>query len=93
MAAQNAHCIDIAAVFIVCSSLNAVTDLIMLALPMPFLWGLTMNVKRKLQITAIFACGGLVFAISIVRAPELVDVSPVDPSCTFAFPLTTSTGG
>lgn len=81
MAAMNARCFKISTVFIVTSSLNALTDLILLAIPMPFLWKLNMDYKRKLQLTGIFICGGMVFAISIARAPMLVNVSPVDPSC------------
>ncbi|KAM0799244.1 hypothetical protein BDR22DRAFT_324926 [Usnea florida] len=42
-------------------------DVVLLGLPVPLLWKLQMRRKQKAILTAIFACGGLVTIISIVR--------------------------
>ena len=41
------------------SSFNMVTDLIIIVLPMPMIWGLQMPTWRKLELTIIFALGFL----------------------------------
>ena len=38
---------------------NVVTDIVILCLPLPILWKLKMTMERKLQLTGLFALGGL----------------------------------
>ena len=38
---------------------NVITDFALLVLPLPMLWKLQMNVRKKLSIVAIFATGSL----------------------------------
>ncbi|KAL9117423.1 MAG: hypothetical protein Q9187_006042 [Circinaria calcarea] len=74
------RCINLDDVFIVCSSFNIATDVIILALPMPKLWALKILTKQKIQLTAIFLLGGFVCIISIIRQTKLKDISQVDTS-------------
>ena len=52
-------CININDVYIVVSSFNIFTDLIILLLPMPLLWGLNTTMSRKIQLSFIFGLGAL----------------------------------
>ena len=42
---------------VVTASLNSATDFILLALPMPLVWGLQMTVKQKIGVLCIFGVG------------------------------------
>ena len=44
---------------VVVSFINLVLDLIVVALPMPMLWGLQMPTSKKIGLTAIFGIGGV----------------------------------
>ncbi len=52
-------CIPIRIVFVVGGAVNAATDIAILSLPMPKLWNLNMSLKRKIQLTMIFALASL----------------------------------
>ena len=52
-------CIPIKIVFVVGGAINAATDIAILTLPMPKLWRLKVSLKRKIQLTLIFALGSL----------------------------------
>jgi hypothetical protein len=45
--------------FVVMGSLNVVTDIATLCLPMPLLWRLQISTERKLQLIGMFMVGGL----------------------------------
>ncbi|KAH8779056.1 integral membrane protein [Hyaloscypha finlandica] len=47
--------------------MSVVSDLVILALPMPLLWSMQMPVKKKLGIAALLGAGGVATATSIVR--------------------------
>ena len=51
------HCININDVYLVCSSLNIATDVVILAIPMPKLWRLKISTTQKVQLTVFFALG------------------------------------
>ena len=53
------QCIHLNTAFIVFGSLNALTDIIAVASPMPFLWRLHADKTRKVQLIGIFLLGGL----------------------------------
>lgn len=63
--------------------LNVVTDLYILLLPMPMVWGLQTTLKRKLAIAMIFVLGGLTFIVSIIRIVYYLDYTSDDPSYSF----------
>ena len=52
------RCINSNNVYLVCSSLNIATNVIILAMPMPKLWKLQMARTEKVQLSIIFALGG-----------------------------------
>ena len=62
--------------FYVGAILNVVTDVIMLAIPVPMLWGLQIKLSKKIAI-ALFICSGtFVIAAAIVRAALTLGSAP-----------------
>lgn len=55
----NAECIDSTIVWAIMGSLNVLTDILVLCLPLPKLWRLQMRRRIKLQVIAIFSIGSL----------------------------------
>ncbi len=51
------RCINENDVYLVCSSLNIATDVIILAMPMPKLWKLQISRTEKIQLSIIFGLG------------------------------------
>lgn len=49
------------------SAANLVSDFYLLVLPLPRLWGLKLEVKRKVGLCAVFAAGFVACVVSIVR--------------------------
>ncbi len=74
-------CLNLSMVLIVCSVLNILTDIAMFVLPLTQLRGLKLPRAQKFQLVAIFAQGGFVCAISIIRIPTLAKVDPFDTTC------------
>lgn len=62
-------------------SLNAVTDIITVCLPMLMLRGLQMKLRKKLQVAATFLAGGFVCIVSIYRVPTQAGITLEDFSC------------
>lgn len=52
-------CVDINSVNIITSVINAVSDLVLLLLPIICVWKLQMNLRKKLGVSAIFATAAL----------------------------------
>ena len=50
-------------------------------IPLSMLWKLKVNLKRKLQLIVLFSLGGFVLGISIIRLPQLTEISHEDESC------------
>ena len=57
--AVKAECIEISKLWIVMGSLNVLTDVLLLCLPLPQLWKLQMRRATKLQLISIFSSGSL----------------------------------
>lgn len=53
------HCIDAQVMSYALASVSTLTDVVVWALPIPWLWGLQMNIGKRLGIVATFALGGL----------------------------------
>lgn len=60
-------CTNVVDMIIWICSLNSVLDLIILLLPMHYVWRLKVTFRRKLQLTFVFLFGSFVVAISILR--------------------------
>ncbi|KXT11033.1 hypothetical protein AC579_7320 [Pseudocercospora musae] len=81
----NKHCQNKFNVAMASTALNMATDLTIAFLPMPVLNQLQLPRRQKYALMAVFALGGLVVIISILRLPSLMtlwksnDVSFVNP--------------
>ncbi|KAL9109957.1 MAG: hypothetical protein Q9227_005480 [Pyrenula ochraceoflavens] len=51
--------------------LNLLTDVVVLLLPMPYIWKLQLRLSRKIALTATFSVGVFVCALSILRIVSL----------------------
>ncbi|KAF6237601.1 hypothetical protein HO173_004491 [Letharia columbiana] len=60
-------CIDFGTLVITTGVLNIVTDITILSLPIPLVWGLQVSKPRRWQLVTVFSLGGLVCVISIIR--------------------------
>ena len=54
-----ARCVDLSAALTSFSAINVFTDIVILVLPIPLVWSLNTTVTRKIQLTGLFALGGL----------------------------------
>jgi hypothetical protein len=55
----NARCIDPKTLYMATAGINLATDIIILCLPMPLVWGLHLPLKRKLGVSFIFVLGSV----------------------------------
>lgn len=53
------HCIDPRPFFVSIGSISFVEDVVILSMPMPMIWNLSINFRRKIALTAIFTLGAL----------------------------------
>ncbi|MCJ1350135.1 MAG: hypothetical protein MMC33_000116 [Icmadophila ericetorum] len=60
------------------SVFNIVTDILILSLPVPFVWNLQLPQAKRLALTGVFGVGFLVCIISILRIFTLVSINPAD---------------
>ncbi|PGH10707.1 hypothetical protein AJ79_05298 [Helicocarpus griseus UAMH5409] len=65
--AANGDCLNQATILMCDSIVSVVSDLIILFLPLPLVWSLQMETKKKLRVMAIMGAGGLATAFSIYR--------------------------
>jgi archaellum biogenesis protein FlaJ (TadC family) len=52
-------CIDLSSALIATSTINAATDVIILLMPIPYIWKLQTTITQKWMLTGIFLTGGL----------------------------------
>ncbi|KAH6639968.1 hypothetical protein BKA67DRAFT_665350 [Truncatella angustata] len=81
-----AHCVNLGSELVAVSSLNVLTDATILCLPMPFIWRLKTDFRRKLQLTCIFLLGSFVVIVSIIRVTYVSGVSFSDGFWVNSFP-------
>ncbi|KAK0118650.1 hypothetical protein ONS95_007532 [Cadophora gregata] len=62
-----AVCLDRVKLFYCDTVMSALTDVVILVLPIPLVWSLKMPLNRKIQIAALLGAGGLATGASIVR--------------------------
>lgn len=56
---NRSSCLNMDTIWIVGGSLNAVTDIAALCLPMPLLWKLHVTKEKRIQLMGVFVLGGL----------------------------------
>lgn len=75
-------CIDTSTAVFVLAALGILHDLLILALPIPYLWKLRMEWAKKLNILLMFSLGWFATACSLLRLPALIALQgSSDPSC------------
>ena len=52
------HCINRNSFYIAAAALGLLTDVSLVVMPMPVLWGLKMSTRKKVGISAVFVLGG-----------------------------------
>jgi hypothetical protein len=63
------------------SILNAVSDFVVVALPIPMVWKLDLPRGRKVGVCAIFLLGGVVILASVIRLMYFQKIKLLDPTC------------
>ena len=66
----------------VLGALNILTDLMILAIPMPLVWKLQADVWRRLSLAFTFMLGGFVVFASIYRFLTIFQFTISDVTCT-----------
>jgi hypothetical protein len=66
---------------IVFGIINIASDIFILSLPIPVVWGLQLDKRTKLSVCALFLVGSVVCVISVVRLVYAKNVETADPTC------------
>ncbi|KAF2678721.1 hypothetical protein K458DRAFT_316154, partial [Lentithecium fluviatile CBS 122367] len=61
------HCGDLVAYYLSTAMMNLLIDVVIVALPLPILWGLQMNIARNISLTFVFSLGALICGIFMLR--------------------------
>lgn len=80
------RCIDVVGAIRINGGINAATDFILLAMPIPILWKLRTGTQQKWILTFIFTTGLVVCAVSIVRLCQLEKFNQADITWSFVRP-------
>ncbi|KAF1850328.1 uncharacterized protein K460DRAFT_390853 [Cucurbitaria berberidis CBS 394.84] len=67
-----AKCSNRGAIYIATAVIGVVTDVMLMGIPVPTIWGLQMPTKQKVGLTAIFAIGSITMVTSIIRLVVLI---------------------
>ncbi|KAH8836600.1 hypothetical protein MCOR27_010357 [Pyricularia oryzae] len=62
---------------------TVVTNLLLLAMPVPYVWRLRMPTPQKVAVLAVFLFGAILTVVSAVRLVVIVDVDVADPDMTW----------
>ncbi|KAF2139197.1 uncharacterized protein K452DRAFT_232914, partial [Aplosporella prunicola CBS 121167] len=71
-------CGDRNAAFVAAGALNMITDVMVLVLPIPYIWALQVPASRKFGLCLIFCLGLFVSIVSIIRMDSLVKLDLSD---------------
>ncbi|KAF2844357.1 hypothetical protein T440DRAFT_410368 [Plenodomus tracheiphilus IPT5] len=63
----SAVCVNRGAIYIATAVIGIVTDLLLILIPIPTIWGLQMPTKQKIGLTAMFGVGSITMVTSIIR--------------------------
>ncbi|KAH6969372.1 hypothetical protein DER45DRAFT_608087 [Fusarium avenaceum] len=70
---RNAHCLNQRKIFFSDLALSIVTDLIILLVPIPLTWRLTLSVGKRIKIVLLLGAGGIATALTLFRVAKAVD--------------------
>ncbi|KAF2704364.1 hypothetical protein K504DRAFT_442554 [Pleomassaria siparia CBS 279.74] len=86
-ASPKEHCINVPLLIKICGTINILTDVAILALPIPSLWKLNLSVARKRLLIVMFSMGGIACVASIVRLFYVDKIgNSHDPTWDYAIP-------
>ncbi|KAL8717923.1 MAG: hypothetical protein Q9225_004887 [Loekoesia sp. 1 TL-2023] len=74
----NGHCVNDNLIGYTITSVNIATDLVVLVLPIPWLWGMNMGVPKRMAVVGLFVLGSFVCIAGIVRIPLLAELKLSD---------------
>ena len=57
---------------------NVLLDAVIICLPLPLIWRLQTNLRKKLQLTFVFTLGSFVFIVSVLRVVSVMELNPMD---------------
>lgn len=79
----NGHCVNDNLVGYTITSINIVGDLVVLILPIPWLWGMNMAVPKRMAVVGLFVLGSL-YVPSFVSAPPrpTAEIRPLSSTTT-----------
>ena len=79
-------CVDRKALFYSGAGINFISDVVILGIPVPMLWGLGFPKKQRIALVALFSMGGVACIASIARMvviDQVIDTK--DPTCTYIY--------
>ena len=76
-------CINYPRLFILYSSLNLVTDAIIVIMPIPVIWRLQMAREKRVTVSIMFGLGGIVIVASAMRLATAGNFDVVDFPCAY----------
>ncbi|KAH9886547.1 integral membrane protein [Xylariomycetidae sp. FL2044] len=71
--APHARCLNQRKVFISDLSLAIVTDFVIILVPVPLTWSLTVSLRKKIKIIALLGAGGVATAVTVFRMVKVID--------------------
>lgn len=83
--AATGKCVDKKSFYVGGSVPNVITDLILVIMPLPYVWELHASLAQRIVLAAIFALGMFVSIVSMIRLSVLLDTAsgPFDVTYTF----------
>ncbi|KAJ5639974.1 uncharacterized protein N7484_007836 [Penicillium longicatenatum] len=78
----NGHCGNRPAAFMVAGIMNVITDAMVIALPLPHIWKLKLNMQKKIGLTSVFGVG-----LVIIRLISIYKLDFEDPTFTLLDPI------
>ncbi|KAL8854497.1 MAG: hypothetical protein Q9221_000768 [Calogaya cf. arnoldii] len=79
---RNGHCVNDKTVGYTITSINIIGDLVVLILPIPWLWGMNMAVPKRMAVVGLFVLGSFVCIAGIIRLPFLSELQISDATYT-----------
>ncbi|RMX90154.1 hypothetical protein D0869_00326 [Hortaea werneckii] len=81
----NAKCISTRSIWIGGSIVNVVTDVVLLIMPLPYVWNLNAPMAQRLALGGMFCLGAFVSVVSIVRLSIMLGLDLNSSDATFNF--------
>lgn len=75
------YCANLKAIYLAMSIPNILTDVAILSLPLPHVWGLNADIRQKLYLVGMFLLGGFVVFTSVYRFVMYIRFDKSDLSC------------